>query len=54
MVDLGGSIDINWEDLRMQRITREKSLKYLFDKNVPPVIGVDPKERFVVETEDAL
>ena len=38
----------------MQRITRERRLKYLFDKNVPPVIGVDPGERFVVETEDAL
>ena len=38
----------------MQRIKRERSLKYLFDKNVPPVIGVNSGERFVVETEDAL
>jgi len=37
----------------MQRIPREKSLNYVFDKDVPPVIKVDPGERFVVETEDA-
>lgn len=38
----------------MQRIPREKSFNYVLDKDVPPVVKVEPGERFVVETEDAL
>ncbi len=37
----------------MKRIPREKNVKnFAFDKNIPPVIKVEPGERFVVETED--
>lgn len=37
----------------VQRITRDRACQYLFDARTPPVLRVEPGERFVVETEDA-
>ncbi|MCX6088844.1 MAG: acetamidase/formamidase family protein [Candidatus Atribacteria bacterium] len=38
----------------MQKILRKDAIHYVFDRKVPPLITVNPKESFVVETEDAL
>lgn len=37
----------------MQRIPREKAIHYVLNKEIPPVVTVEPGEPFIVETEDA-
>lgn len=38
----------------LQRVTRENAMKFLIGPGMEPVLTVDPGERFVLETEDAL
>lgn len=42
----------------LKRVPREKNVgqlrNYAFDKNTPPILEVEPGEKFVAETEDAL
>ena len=37
----------------MKRIERKNALEFCFDGGLPPVLRVDPGEKFVIETEDA-
>jgi amidase len=37
----------------LKRVTRERALKYAFDRNLPPELRIQPGEKFIVETEDA-
>jgi amidase len=40
--------------LEPQTIRRKEAMLYAFDRNSPPKIIVEPRERFIIETEDAL
>lgn len=40
-------------EARVQRITRERAFRYLFDARSPAALRVEPGERFAVETNDA-
>jgi amidase len=42
------------ETTTLQRVPRENAMKFLIGPGMEPVLTVDPGERFVLETEDAL